>query len=111
FGYSEANPQSNLIDVKGTLYGTTTGGDSGAGTVFALDLSTGTKKTLYTFCNRANCADGAAPIGGLLKLKDVLYGTTLWGGGTGCNGYGCGTLFSLDRNTGAEKVLYSFCNQ
>jgi uncharacterized repeat protein (TIGR03803 family) len=39
-----------------------------------------------------------------------LYGTTSEGGGE-CNGFGCGTVFSLDPATGAETVVYSFCTQ
>jgi uncharacterized repeat protein (TIGR03803 family) len=38
-------------------------------------------------------------------VNGTLYGTTLDGGDTACN---CGTVFSLDPGTGAEKVLYSF---
>jgi len=43
----------------------------------------------------------------LIEVKGTLYGTTL-SGGTGCDGAGCGTVFSLDPNTGAETVLYAF---
>ena len=38
-------------------------------------------------------------------------GQTAQGGVGGCGSYGCGTVFSLDPNTGAEKVLHSFCSQ
>src|SRR5207237_615704 len=34
--------------------------------------------------------------------------TTEYGGTAGCGGYGCGTVFSLNPATGAEKVLYAF---
>jgi uncharacterized repeat protein (TIGR03803 family) len=37
-----------------------------------------------------------------------LYGTTVVGGGTGCGGGGCGTVFSIDPDTGAETVIHSF---
>jgi uncharacterized repeat protein (TIGR03803 family) len=36
-----------------------------------------------------------------------LYGTT-YGGGTGCNGDGCGTIFKIAPHR-IESVLYSFC--
>jgi uncharacterized repeat protein (TIGR03803 family) len=38
-----------------------------------------------------------------------LYGTTYFGGST-CGAYypGCGTVFSIDPNTGHEQVVYSF---
>lgn len=43
-------------------------------------------------------------------MKGTLYGITALGGNNSCV-YGCGTVFSLDPNTGVEKVLYSFCSQ
>ena len=108
-------PYASLIDVNGTFFGTTlgggTGGTYGAGTVFSFEPGTGTEKVLYSFCSQVNCADGASPYAGLIYVKGLLYGTTEGGGGTGCYGIGCGTVFSLDPNTGAEKVLYSFCSQ
>jgi len=108
------NPQADLIDVNGTLYGTTyAGGSYGYGTVFSLDRKTGTERTLYTFCSQYPCTDGDLPIGGLIDVNGTLYGTT-FGGGTSneCVDLpGCGTVFSLDLGTGAEKVLYSFCSQ
>jgi uncharacterized repeat protein (TIGR03803 family) len=105
------NPEAGLIEVKGTLYGTTVGGDCGSGTIFAVDLKTDALDTLYTFCSQANCTDGGYPYAGLIDVNGTLYGTTFGGGGTGCNGYGCGTAFSFDLKTGAEKVLYSSCSQ
>jgi uncharacterized repeat protein (TIGR03803 family) len=97
-------PYAALIDVKGTLYGTTSGG---AGTVFALDPQTGAEKVLHGF---GSGDDGAKPYAGLMDVKGTLYGTTYEGGTGPCSG-GCGTVFSLDPKTGAEKVLYSFCTQ
>lgn len=109
-------PDAGLIDVEGTLFGTTFWGgyrggdcsDVGCGTVFSLDRKSGVEKVLYTFCSQTNCADGLEPFAGLTDVSGVLYGTTYAGGGSGCNGLGCGTVFSLDPNTGAETVLYSF---
>ena len=98
--------------MTGILYGTTyvgggTGcGGYGCGTVFSLDPSTGTETVLHSF---GNGTDGANPSASLIDVKGTLYGTTSTGGGTGCHGYGCGTVFSLDPSTGAETVLYSFC--
>ncbi|HEX4158383.1 MAG TPA: choice-of-anchor tandem repeat GloVer-containing protein, partial [Rhizomicrobium sp.] len=111
-----ANPRGSLIDVNGTLYGVTSGGGDtgcggyGCGTVFSIDPNTGAEKVIYSFCSQQNCADGATPFAGLIVVKGVLYGTTQNGGRTGCGNYGCGTVFSIDPNTGAEKVLYSFCS-
>jgi uncharacterized repeat protein (TIGR03803 family) len=109
---NDVNPEDSLIDVKGSLYGTTSGGDTGVGTVFAIDPNTNDEKTLYTFCRRQNCADGYVPDAGLIDVKGRLYGTTFWGGGVAdCGEFGCGTVFSLDGNVGGEKVLHAFCSQ
>jgi len=109
-----ADPTASLIAVRGELYGTTfvgggTGcGGYGCGTVFSLDPGTGAETVLYSF---AGGVDGESPVASLIHVKGVLYGTTYYGGGTGCGGYGCGTVFSLDPGTGAQTVLYSFCGQ
>ena len=66
---------------------------------------------LYSFCSQENCADGAGPAAALLDVKGVLFGTTTAGGTGSCGTQGCGTVFSLDPETRAEKVLYSFCSQ
>jgi len=113
-------PDSNLIDVNGSLYGTTSAGGSGAacggsasgcGTVFSVNPSTGSESVLYAFRNSGG--DGANPIAGLIDIKGKLYGTTEHGGAdrSGCNGIGCGTVFAIDVKTGAEKVLHSFKNK
>src|SRR5206468_9350431 len=111
-------PAAGLIDVNGILYGTTPYGgvsgcpqDIGCGTVFAIDPNTGAEKVLYSFCSEKNCADGANPFAGLIDVNGVLYGTTPYGGIRNCGDFGCGTAFSIDPNTGAEKVLYSFCSE
>ncbi len=94
-----AYPESGLIDIKGTLYGTTYGGGSeGEGTVYALDPKTGLETVLYSFCSQQNCADGAYPgFANLIEVKGALYGTTLQGGsGANCLvGGGCGTIFAV----------------
>lgn len=50
--------------------------------------------------------DGRTPYAGLIVVKGVLYGTTV-NGGSGCGGYGCGTVYSVD-STGNEHVIYRF---
>lgn len=53
-------------------------------------------------------SDGASPQAGLITDKaGNLYGTTYYGGGTGCYGDGCGTVFKLAPD-GTETVLYTF---
>ncbi|HTT84107.1 MAG TPA: choice-of-anchor tandem repeat GloVer-containing protein [Rhizomicrobium sp.] len=112
-GTDGAKPVAGLIDVHGVLYGTTGSGGTGCsghgcGTMFAIDPSTGTETVLYSFCSLQNCADGSYPYAGLIDVGGTLYGTTAGGGGTGCSGPGCGTVFSIDPGTGAETVLHSF---
>ena len=84
------------------------GGPYGAGTVFSLDPKTHVETALYSFCSENGCADGAYPEASLLNVKGTLYGTTSQGGTVTTCYYGCGTAFSLDPATGAEKVLPSF---
>jgi uncharacterized repeat protein (TIGR03803 family) len=108
------NP-SRLIDLNGTLYGTTSQGGAykcgngvGCGTVFSLDPKTGAETVLHSF---GNGKDGWYPGAGVIAINGMLYGTTSGGGVAGCGGFGCGTVFSIDPGTGVEKVLYSFCSQ
>jgi uncharacterized repeat protein (TIGR03803 family) len=107
-GTDGVDPQAGLIEVNGMLYGTTNvGGTNGGGAVFSLKPKTGKETVLYSFCSQANCTDGAQPEGGLINVNGTLYGTTL-NGGTGSCDLGCGTVFSLNPNTGTETVIYSF---
>jgi uncharacterized repeat protein (TIGR03803 family) len=103
-----------LIDVDGTLYGTTLrGGGSGCsgdgcGTVFSISTS-GSEKILYRF---QGGSDGANPASALIEVGGALYGTTLLGGGyNNCGGgtdtSGCGTVYSISPS-GSESVLHAF---
>jgi|HubBroStandDraft_6_1064221.scaffolds.fasta_scaffold00346_14 uncharacterized repeat protein (TIGR03803 family) len=82
------------------LYGTTQyGGISkcsymGCGSVFRVTLSGNLEG--FNLCKEDKCHDGSNPIAGLVLGTDmILYGTTSFGGGTGCGGHGCGTIFKL----------------
>jgi uncharacterized repeat protein (TIGR03803 family) len=100
-GADGGNPYGGVIlDSKGNLYGTASGGGtSGAGAVFKIDTF-GNETVLYSFTGGA---DGAVPLGGLIRdLAGNLYGTTN-GGGTS----GAGAVFKIDT-FGNETVLYSF---
>ncbi len=82
-------PSASLIDVKGTLYGTTSLGGTygtGAGTVFSISTS-GTEKVLHSF---GSGSDGTQPDASLINVGGTLYGTTGGGGA-----YGYGTVFAL----------------
>lgn len=104
-------PRGGLVDVNGILYGSTEFGGSysgcgygdGCGTVFSVDPSTGAETILHAFQNDGK--DGRNPLGNLIEVKGKLYGTTQSGGA-----YGGGTVYSVNLETGKEKVIYSFCS-
>lgn len=117
------------IGKNGEVYGTTATGGSGVcnnglfllgcGTVFVLNspaTSGGawTESVLYRFTG-AN-GDGWSPYGSVvIDSRGRLYGTTLYGG-TGCDTWGCGTVFELAPPSApggiwTETVVYSFTGQ
>jgi len=103
-------PAANLINVNGTLYGTTSaGGANGHGTVFAVTPRTGVERVVYSFCSQSRCSDGAQPLASLIAVGGILYGTTELGGAqnSSCS-HGCGTIFSINPKTSAETVIYAF---
>ena len=90
-----------ILDSKGNLHGTTSGGGaSGAGVVFKVDTS-GNETVLYSFTGGA---DGGYPQWVVLARDSAgnLYGTTVAGGTSNA-----GVVFKVDP-TGHETVLYSF---
>jgi uncharacterized repeat protein (TIGR03803 family) len=100
-------PWASLVrDRSGNLYGTASaGGAFQLGTVFRVSR-TGKETVLYSF---KSPPDGNSPMTGvLLDARDNLYGLTEVGGVlNGCQGYGCGTIFKLDKS-GKETQLYRF---
>ena len=109
-GSDGAQPNANLLDVGGVLYGTTLygGQPNSLGTVFSIDRKTGAEKVLYAF---QGGDDGAGPYAALVEVNGTLYGTTIYGGPGNCNDGnegGCGTVFAIDPATGAEQVIYRF---
>lgn len=98
-------PQAGVIvATDGNLYGTARyGGANNGGTVFKLDLTTGTLTTLYNFCSQTNCADGDNIWGGLVQGTDGnFYGTAAAGGANGD-----GTVFKITPE-GTLTTLHSF---
>ena len=108
-----ANPVAGLtLDANGNLYGTTTAGAFGFGTVFELSPPAApgkswTEKVLHRFSGSAG--DGSYPEGGLiLGPGGGVYGTTQRGGS-----YGVGTVFKLtppttDTGQWIVSILHNF---
>lgn len=117
-----SNPSAGAMvqGLNGHLYGTAYAGGansncsngvfSGCGTVFQVS-ATGQISVLYSFCSRANCADGFRPASGVILGADGnFYGTTDLGGANNGLTYLGGTVFRL-TSTGKLTTLYSFCSQ
>jgi len=93
-------PYAGLVNVNGTLYGTTEGGGKkDAGTMFSITTS-GTEKVLYPF--QGGTKDGLSPVASLINVSGTLYGTTVYGGSSNY-----GTVFSL-TTAGHRNWIYSF---
>jgi uncharacterized repeat protein (TIGR03803 family) len=97
---------ASLVDVNGTLYGTTfVGGQFNFGTVFSISRS-GKEHVLYSFANtngsNGTKVDGGYPFAQLIYVNGTLYGTASTGG---ANGHG--TVFSVTLD-GTEQTVYSF---
>ncbi len=103
-----ASPYGGLVaDAAGDLFGTTYyGGANGMGSVFELTHNAKGRyheRVLYSF---KGGGDGSSPTSTLAFGGSDLYGTTSAGGGS-C---GCGTIFRLNAESGAESVLHAFGN-
>lgn len=99
-------PLAGLVEVEGTLYGTTYQGGTpygGTGTVFSIS-TTGTEAVLHSF---GQGSDGRDPAAALIAVNGTLYGTTQEGGAYTFNG---GTVFSISTDGTNENVLHSFGN-
>ena len=122
-GSQGGGPTSSLVrGPDGSFYGTTSGGGagpcsgyvSGCGVIFKITPA-GIYQPIYFFCQTYPCADGAKPTASLVAGPDgYLYGTTSSGGingaGSGCDIFGCGTIFKMDPD-GALTTVYAFCPQ
>ena len=101
-GADGSAPETDLLLHGGSLYGTTpTGGTSGLGTIFQLNISTGQLTVLHTFAGAP--LDGATSVAGVIRdSAGNLYGTTQIGGSANL-----GTVYELGA-TGAMVLLHSF---
>ena len=103
-----ANPYAGLILSSNTLYGTAySGGDSGNGTVFAVNTNGAGMTNLHyfsavDFATETN-NDGANPYAGLALVGKTLYGTTVFGGSSAV-----GTVFAVNTDGTGFTNLHSF---
>ncbi len=124
-GYNGGFPTGVIVGPEGALYGGAQGGIESCGNngsqycglVFNLTPQPATCQS--TFCrwmervpyrfNGGNDASGSINISAS-DQEGNLYGTSTTGGGGGCNGLGCGTVFELSPTLGGwtESILYRF---
>ena len=97
------NPQSTMLLIGSTLYGTSYYGGSNpaiaAGEVFSVPVTGGNPTALASF----NQTDGAFPVSGLILVGSSLIGTTSAGGANND-----GTVFSVPLTGGTPTMLASF---
>lgn len=101
-----------IIDSSGNLFGSTcSSGSRRGGMIFELTLAEAMRTfvELYGFDGPSYPYSG--PDGDLVMNKyGDLYGITRMEGGTGCGGYGCGTVFRLTHSHSGWRyqLLHSF---
>jgi uncharacterized repeat protein (TIGR03803 family) len=97
------SPTASLLDVNGTLYGTTHYGGQvsgfGYGTVFALNTNGSQERVTYKF---SSSSSGDYPLASLIEIDNMLYGTAAGGGVSGG-----GTAFKTGTG-GGISVLHGF---
>ncbi len=92
-----ASPIGPLIYSNGNFYGISQSGGAGGssafglGTIFTVNDS-GQERVLHSF---RGLNGGSLPQAPLYLWNGALYGTTAYGGSTGCHRIGCGTVFRL----------------
>lgn len=95
-GVDGQEPQSEMTNVNGTLYGTTPVSTPGYGLVYSLTSSG--KYSIVALLNFSGQINGypEEPMAPVMALGGVLYGTTV-GDSSSCSqsDYGCGTVFSV----------------
>ena len=107
-----ADPNGGLVmDESGNLYGTTAYGGVGSGDGYGTVFELRRDGKLISLHNFEGGGDGELPSAGLAwgpSGESKLYGVTWAGGGSQCEGLGCGTIFEIDARTHKERVLHRF---
>ena len=104
------HPGGKLVSSGNTLFGTAIeGGNSGFGTVFALNANGSGFRILHHFTYppgypfTINNSDGANPVDGLILSGNTLFGMTTYGGSTGW-----GAIFAVNLDGTSFTTLHSF---
>ena len=103
-----------VLDQAGNLYGNIGPGDYSEGAVTELVPGSDgwTQSYLYSFCQKAYCPDGSAPVSGVIfDSAGNLYGSTEYGGTGQLGGLGGGTAYELKHKpdgTWQHVVLHNF---
>jgi uncharacterized repeat protein (TIGR03803 family) len=101
-GNDGAYPNEGLAMSGSTLYGTTGGGGSfDKGTIYKVNTDGSGFAVLKNFTWTDN--DGYSPEAGPILSDNTLYGTTLWGGGSGL-----GTVYKVNTDGSDYNVLKQF---
>jgi uncharacterized repeat protein (TIGR03803 family) len=104
-GTNGNGPSGPVVQASdGNFYGTTVhGGVNAQGNVFRMTPS-GKITSIYSFCSKANCADGQFPTTGpVLGTDRNLYGVTYEGG----DGSSSGTIYKMTLS-GKITTIYTF---
>ena len=102
-------PSGSLVDLNGIVYGTTQGGGTqDLGTVYELipPIAVGGSSLFQLLHTFSGGSDGQFPLGGLVAVNGVLFGTT-----SDVLGSGSGTIFGLyvgANGAWTEVDLYAF---
>ena len=100
-----AHPKAGLMLSGSTLYGTTSSGGRGYGTVFSLNIGDPSSTSFTNLYNFTNGVDGSTPLAALALSGGTLYGTASSGG---TNFPGWGTVFKLNTDGTGFTNLYEF---
>ncbi|MGA8301128.1 MAG: choice-of-anchor tandem repeat GloVer-containing protein [Terriglobales bacterium] len=102
-GVQGFGPSTLIVNKSGTIYGTMQyGGKDIAGYVFKLS-----KKDKITMLHQfpASSGDGQLPAFLILDPAGNMHGLAVQGGGTGCDGLGCGIIFELAKKKFQESII------
>ena len=100
------HPYGPLTVSGSTLYGTTSGGGEGNGTVFKIDADGTDFALLHSFATTFFPPWSARnPYGGVVLAGSTLYGMALWGGDMDY-----GAVFKVDTNGTGYSTLHEFTN-